>query len=368
MAKRVSMMELQQQRQEQLAREQQQRQEEQFGRLLEEQQQQLGKLFMKQQHEAEEQMGALQDDLRQTKEAMEGWLQATEESLEGMHRELTKRLQAVQESLRTELQEELRAELRDLQRPEEERRREPRPEARPSGLLRPSATDFIPSVTPLLTGTDGSVRRTGATQRPPLYNGSTSWDAYITQFEMLALFNHWFEMLALFNHWTEVEKATLLVVSLRGAALPVLSNLPADRRSDHRALVTALENHFGTAHQAELHRMKLRNQTRKRDESLAELMEDIERLARLAYPDAAILRDRIVCGINDDRIQQRLLSEKGLTYKKALELSQGLETAAKNVCELQSTKLEQPAQVHKVTPGRKGRVQTVKVVQEPGVE
>ena len=256
-------------------------------------------------------------------------------------------MQAVQESLRTELQEELRAELRDLQRPEEERRREPRPEARPSGLLRPLATDFIPSVTPLLTGTDGSVRRTGATQRPPLYNGSTSWDAYITQFEMLALF----------NHWTEVEKATLLVVSLRGAALPVLSNLPADRRSDYRALVTALENRFGTAHQAELHRIKLRNQTRKRDESLAELMEDIERLARLAYPDAAMLRDRIVCGINNDRIQQRLLSEKGLTYKKALELSQGLETAAKSVCELQSTKLEQPAQVHKVTLGRRGRVQ-----------
>ena len=68
-------------------------------------------------------------------------------------------------------------------------------------------------------------------------------------------------MLALFNHWTEVEKATLLVVSLRGAALPVLSNLPADRRSDYRALVTALENRFGTVHQAELHRMKLRNQT-----------------------------------------------------------------------------------------------------------
>ena len=78
MAKLVSMIELQQQRQAQFAREQQQRQEDQFGHLLEEQQQQ-GKLLMKQQREAEEQIGALQDDLRQTKEAMEGWLQATEE-------------------------------------------------------------------------------------------------------------------------------------------------------------------------------------------------------------------------------------------------------------------------------------------------
>ena len=63
-----------------------------------------------------------------------------------------------------------------------------------------------------------------------------------------------------------------------------------------------------------------------------------------------------MCGINDDRIQQRLLSEKGLTYKKALELSQGLKTAAKNVRELQSAKQE-PTQVHKVTPGWRGGVQ-----------
>ena len=88
LAKLLCMMELQQQRQEQLAREQQQRQEEEFGRLLEEQQQQLGKLLMKQQREAEERIGALKDNLRQTKTAIEGRFQATEESLEGMHREL----------------------------------------------------------------------------------------------------------------------------------------------------------------------------------------------------------------------------------------------------------------------------------------
>jgi len=61
----------------------------------------------------------------------------------------------------------------------------------------------------------------------------------------------------------------LLAVSLRRVALTVLSNLPVDSRSDYRALVTALENRFGMAHQAEFLRMKLKNQTRKREESLA---------------------------------------------------------------------------------------------------
>ena len=84
---------------------------------------------------------------------------------------------------------------------------------------------------------------------PHKYDGCSLWDAYITQLEMLAQL----------NHWTEVEKAILLAVSLRGVALTVLSNLPADRCSNYRVLVTALENHFWMVHQAELHRMKLRN-------------------------------------------------------------------------------------------------------------
>ena len=52
----------------------------------------------------------------------------------------------------------------------------------------------------------------------------------------------------------------------------------------------------------------------------------------------AMLRDRLVCGFNNDHIQCRLLSEAKLTYHKALELAQGLETAAKNVQELQGSK------------------------------
>ena len=74
--------------------------------------------------------------------------------------------------------------------------------------------------------------RAGATQRPPLYDGRSSLDAYITQFKMLA------EL----NRWSEVERATLLAVSLRGAASTVSSNLPAELRSDYTALVTALES------------------------------------------------------------------------------------------------------------------------------
>ena len=50
-----------------------------------------------------------------------------------------------------------------------------------------------------------------------------------------------------------------------------------------------------------------------------------------------MLRDRIVCGINDPRIQHRLLAERELTYKSAFELAQSMETADRNTNDLQTS-------------------------------
>ena len=49
-----------------------------------------------------------------------------------------------------------------------------------------------------------------------------------------------------------------------------------------------------------------------------------------------MLRDRLVCGVNDQRIQRRLLAEANLTFNKAL---QALEAAVKNAKELMPTKV-----------------------------
>ena len=38
-----------------------------------------------------------------------------------------------------------------------------------------------------------------------------------------------------------------------------------------------------------------------------------------------MLRDRLVCGINDDRIQRRLLSESSLQFQKAWEIARAME-------------------------------------------
>ena len=54
------------------------------------------------------------------------------------------------------------------------------------------------------------------------------------------------------------------------------------------------------------------------------------------------MRDRIVCGIKDSRVQRRLLAEPMLTFAKALEIAQASELAEKNVLVLQGKKQSVP--------------------------
>ena len=51
-----------------------------------------------------------------------------------------------------------------------------------------------------------------------------------------------------------------------------------------------------------------------------------------------MLRDRLVCSVEEPRIQRRLLAELDLKFDKAFELASAVETADKNAKDLQSTK------------------------------
>ena len=104
--------------------------------------------------------------------------------------------------------------------------------------------------------------------KPLPYDGQSSWEAYKLQFKMLAQL----------NGWNDIQKATYLAVSLRGTALTILTNLLPKQHNEYKSLLSALDNCFGTAHQTELNQVKLRSRTR-REESLLELAEDIERLS-----------------------------------------------------------------------------------------
>ena len=195
--------------------------------------------------------------------------------------------------------------------------------------LNPDATEFLPL--PAVQETEGEATgaRSGADshlhrqmQRPGSYDGRASWDAYHTQFKMLARI----------NGWKEEEKATYLAVSLKGPALTVLNNIPPESLYSYDALVSALETRFGSAHQAELHRVRFKARSRRRDEDLPELAEDIELLARLAYPQTTqsmldlLAKDQFIDSLPDEDMRLRIRQSRPSSLREALRVAVELDS------------------------------------------
>ena len=60
-----------------------------------------------------------------------------------------------------------------------------------------------------------------------------------------------------------------------------------------------------------------------------------------------MLRDRLICGIQDQRTQCRLLAESDLTLQKAFKVAQAIESAKSNLKELQQPRT---AEEHTINP------------------
>ena len=89
---------------------------------------------------------------------------------------------------------------------------------------------------------------------------------------------------------------------------------------------------------AERFQFNMRN--RKTGESVSQYMAELRRLSQYCeYGDSldSVLRDRLVCGINHDCTQQRLLSEGGnLSLQKAMDISLSLESVIKQAAVIQN--------------------------------
>ncbi|KAJ8975434.1 hypothetical protein NQ317_000170 [Molorchus minor] len=138
--------------------------------------------------------------------------------------------------------------------------------------------------------------------KPPTYDGKTSWQTYMKQFDAAANV----------NNWSESEKATALIVSLRGDALEILQTLNEDQHKSYEELVLQLEMRFGDKHLQQVYQAQLKGRNQRINENLQQYEADIARLVYLAYPTAP--RDFIeqlavqvfIDGIRDCETQQAL--------------------------------------------------------------
>ena len=97
-------------------------------------------------------------------------------------------------------------------------------------------------------------------------------------------------------------------------------------------LATILQSHFQPKPLLIAERFHFHRRDQAADESIAEYVAELRRLSTNCEFGATLndaLRDRLVCGMRNTSAQKRLLAEADLTFKKALELSQGMEAAEK---------------------------------------
>ena len=151
-------------------------------------------------------------------------------------------------------------------------------------------------------------------KKPANYDGTSSFQDYLVQFNMTGDL----------NNWDKRTKAMELATSLRGAAQTVLSDLRPEQRTDFDQLISALTARFEPTNQTELYRAQIKGRLRKKSESVQELATDIKRLVRRAYPQASndlkdqIARDCFIDCINDHELEWFVYQGKPKTVDEAM--------------------------------------------------
>lgn len=123
-----------------------------------------------------------------------------------------------------------------------------------------------------------------------------------------------------------------LATSLRGNGVELLGQMTTHERSDYKCLVAALERRYGTQHQTDLYRTRFRARMRKKGETLQDFAQDLEHLARTAYPKASmevratLLKDKFLDGLYNSH--QKLHIKHGNTKTLQEALARSLENEA----------------------------------------
>ena len=141
------------------------------------------------------------------------------------------------------------------------------------------------------------------------------------------------------------EKKVAILLSVIGAkTYAVLRSLVAPDQPKDKSfaeLKTLLKAHYDPKPLVIAERFRFYRRDQTAEESISEFLVELRRLAAHCefgqFLDEA-LRDRLVCGLRNDAIQKRLLSEADVTLAKAVQIASSMESAEKQSLQLNVTK------------------------------
>ena len=112
---------------------------------------------------------------------------------------------------------------------------------------------------------------------------------------------------------------------------------PADKTFTE--IVKELKDYWQPKPSEIVQRFNFHSRAQKQGESVTDYVAELRRISEHCnFSDLeTMLRDQLVCGVQDSRTQKKLLAESTLDFKKAFEIAQAVETAEKRVKELHDT-------------------------------
>ena len=180
------------------------------------------------------------------------------------------------------------------------------------------------------------------------YTPDENWQQYVER--LLWLFMET-------NRVTDASKKRATFLSVVGpTTLQVLQSLitpanPSDKT--FKELTEVLKTHFNLEPSEIVERYKFHTRLRRLGESVATYLSEL-RVLSVSYNFGPVLddmlRDQVVCRINNDQMQKRLLSVPKLMLEKATKIVHSVESAVQNVRQLQNAQPMQESRegVHKV--------------------
>ena len=161
--------------------------------------------------------------------------------------------------------------------------------------------------------------------------GKESWSTYVSRL------NHYF----IANDVNDAGKKRSILLSICGSAtFQLIRSLMPEAEIDdapYADLVALVKGYYEPTPSKIVQRYKFNTRVRSSGESIAAFVAALREIAQhCGYGDSLseMLRDRLVCGVQHDGIQKKLLATKNLTYTQAFDYATSMEAAERDARQL----------------------------------
>jgi len=172
-----------------------------------------------------------------------------------------------------------------------------------------------------------------------------SWDTYVDRFEIFCTV----------NDVTEAKKTKVLLNMMGTRTYGLLQNLAAPKKTGeltYAELIKLLRQHLNPAPLIIAERFKFHRRDQERGETVVQYLAELRKLAdRCKYGEmrTELIRDRFVCGLLNERIQNMLLTKTDLTLDMAISIALIHESAEQTTAEIQQRSHEREYETNQLT-------------------